>query len=364
MPTCAPGVRLHPRQLPPNLQMQPTARFGRPQAHTMTPQFCRVIISGMHPSGCIAAAWVVGILVLLTACERTKATLRDVPASAGSLMTPQDLQAIPSQAPDQRLAYGEDSSQYGELRVPTGRGPHPVVVLIHGGCFKAAYATPRDLAPMGDALKTEGIATWNIEYRRLGQPGGGWPGTYRDVGRAVYHLRALASKYNLDLGRVVLLGHSAGGHLAMWWAGHARVPTSSPLYVSDSLPVRGVIDLGGPLDLTANIPGYEGLCRDTVITTLLGGSPAAVPQRYAQASPIKLLPLRIPQVLVIGEHEEFVPQPLVEAYAQAATRAGDPVRLVIIPGAGHFELASPHTAAWPVVKAAIWALLDGRLPES
>jgi acetyl esterase/lipase len=273
-------------------------------------------------------------------------------------MTPQDLHALPSQAPDQRLAYAEDSSQYGELRVPTGGGPHPVVVLIHGGCFKAAYVTLRDLAPMGDALKAEGIATWNIEYRRLGQAGGGWPGTYLDVGRAVDHLRALAGRHRLDLGRVVLLGHSAGGHLAMWAAARAREPTSSPLHVRDPLPVRGVIDLAGSLDLTANIPEYERLCRDTVITTLLGGPPTAMPERYAQTSPIRLLPLGVPQVLVIGEHEEFVPRPLVEAYAQAATRAGDRVRVVIIPRAGHFEIASPRSPAWPVVEAAIRSLLD------
>jgi pimeloyl-ACP methyl ester carboxylesterase len=123
------------------------------------------------------------------------------------------------------------------------------------------------------------------------------------------------------------------------------------------------MNLAGPLDLTANIPEYERLCRDTVITALLGGSPTAVPERYAQASPIKLLPLGVPQVLLIGEHEDFVPPPVVEAYAQAAARAGDPVRLVTIPRAGHFEIASPHTAAWPLVKASIRSLLDGRLPE-
>ena len=278
-------------------------------------------------------------------------------------MTPQDLQALPSQEPDQRLAYGQDSSQYGELRVPRGRGPHPVVVLIHGGCFTAAYATARDLAPLGDTLKAAGIATWNVEYRRLGQPGGGWAGTYLDVGRAVDHLREIAGKHNLDLGRVVLLGHSAGGHLAMWAAARARLPTSSLLYVTAPLPVRGVIDLAGPLDLTANIPEYERLCRAPVITTLLGGSPSAVPERYAHGSPIKLLPLGMPQVLLIGEHEDFVPRPLVESYAQAAQRAGDSVRLVVIPRAGHFEIASPRTAAWPLLQAAIRSLLDGRVPK-
>jgi acetyl esterase/lipase len=316
----------------------------------------------MHPPRCLGTI-VVTSLALGVACRHTTERPPNVPASAERLMTPQDLQALTSKAPDQRIAYGEDSSQYGELRVPTGRGPHPVVVLIHGGCFKAAYATTHALGPMGDALKADGIATWNVEYRRLGQPGGGWPGTYLDVGHAIDHLRAIAERHRLDLGRVVLLGHSAGGHLAMWAAARARVPTSSRLYVADPLPVHGVVDLAGSLDLTANIPGYEHLCGDTVITALLGGRPDAVPERYAQVSPIKLLPFGLPQVLVIGEHEDFVPRPLAEAYAQAATRAGDPVRLVIIPGVGHFEIASPRAAAWPLVEAAIRSLLDGRLPE-
>lgn len=215
---------------------------------------------------------------------------------------------------------------------------------------------------MGDALKDEGIATWNIEYRRVGQPGGGWPGTYRDVGRAVDHLRTLAGEHALDLGRVVVVGHSAGGHLAMWAAARARLPVGSPLYVPDPLAVRGVVNLAGPIDLTANIAGYEALCRDTVITALLGGTPSAVADRYAHASAVTLLPLGIPQVLVWGEHEDFVPRPLAEAYAQAARQRGDPVRLIVIPGVGHFEIASPRASPWPRVASAVRALLDGRLP--
>ena len=314
----------------------------------------------------IRSSWLVTVLVpllaLSTSCaQRTTPSRGDV-ASSDRLMTPQDLMSIPSRAPDRRVAYGEDSSQYGELRLPKGSGPHPVVVLIHGGCFKAAYATTRDLAPMGDALKDGGIATWNVEYRRIGQPGGGWPGTYLDVGRAVDHLRALAREYPLDLRRVVIVGHSAGGHLAMWAAARSRLPATSALHATDPLPVRGVIDLAGPVDLTANIAGYEALCRDSVITSLLGGSPAAVPERYTQASPIKLLPLGIPQVLILGTHEDFVPLPFARAYAQAAAAAGDSVRLIVIPGVGHFETASPRASTWPLVESAIRALLDGRLP--
>jgi acetyl esterase/lipase len=112
------------------------------------------------------------------------------------------------------VTYGADANQFAELRVPSGAGPHPVVVLVHGGCFKT-YGSFADLAPMGDALKARGIATLNVEYRRVDQAGGGWPNTYLDVGNAVDRVRSLAKEYRLDVSRVVIVGHSAGGHLAM-----------------------------------------------------------------------------------------------------------------------------------------------------
>jgi acetyl esterase/lipase len=284
------------------------------------------------------------------------------PATPGKLLTPQDLDALPRRAPDRRISYGDDPQQYGELRVPSGPGPHPLAILVHGGCFKAAYAKADYMAPIADALKDEGIATWNIEYRRLGDAGGGWPGTYRDVGHAVDFLRTLATPYHLDLARVVVVGHSAGGHLAMWAAGRSRVPRTSAIYAANPLPARGALDLAGPLDMSAHIAEYEGLCRDSVITTLLGGTPAAHPDRYAQASPIKLLPYGLPQVVVVGTYEEFVPMPLVRSYADAARRAGDSVRVILVPNAGHFEIASPSSFAWPPINRAIRALIDGRLP--
>ena len=195
------------------------------------------------------------------------------------------------------------------------------MVLIHGGCFKAAYATAHYFGAMADALKADGIATWNIEYRRLGEPGSGWPGTYLDVGRAVDHIRIIATEYRLDLDRVAVVGHSAGGHLAMWTAASRRLTKTSELYVANPLPIRGVVNLAGPVDMTANISDYEALCRDRVITSLLGGGPAAVPERYAQASAIKLLPL-----------------------------------------AGHFTIASPLSFTWPQIMSAIRLLIDGKLP--
>jgi len=121
-----------------------------------------------------------------------------------ALMTAADLLSLPVKAPDRVLSYGREPSQYGELRLPAGRGPHPVVVLVHGGCFRKEYADARSIGAIADALKGEGIATWSIEYRRLSEPGSGWPGTYRDVGAGVDYLRRLAPRYGLDLRR--------GGH--------------------------------------------------------------------------------------------------------------------------------------------------------
>ena len=299
-----------------------------------------------------------GILIAVLA----PLALAAIAGCAARVMTPQEFQALPSVAADFRLPYGAEASQFGELRVPAGAGPHPVAILLHGGCFKAEYATVRDLAPMADALKGEGIATWSLEYRRLGEPGGGWPGTYLDVAHGVDHVRTLAAQHALDLSRAVLVGHSAGGHLATWAASRARVPAGSPIYRSDPLPVRGVIDLAGPLDLRANIDGYEGLCRDSVITKLMGGTPAAVPDRYADASPATLLPAGVPQVVIIGEHEDFVPRTFAEAFVRAAVQAGDQARVIVLPGAGHFEIASPRASTWPRVRSAIRSLLDGRVP--
>lgn len=298
----------------------------------------------------VLLAWQIG-------CARPQATSAG-PDPAHPLMTPRDLQALPSRPPTRRVAYGADSSQYGELRVPQGAGPHPVAVLIHGGCFKAMYASARELGPIGDTLAAEGIATWNIEYRRLGQRGAGWPGTWLDVGKAVDHLRALAPEHGLDLSRVIIVGHSAGGHLAMHAAARGRLPPESQLHVPDPLPLRGVIDLAGPVDLGADVPGYQSGCGDSVITQLVGGTPRTVPGRYADVSASRHVPLGIPQVIIVGEHEGFVAHRLLEAYVRSARQAGDRARLLILPRMGHFELAMPNTPAWRPIAAEIRALIQ------
>jgi acetyl esterase/lipase len=299
----------------------------------------------------------VSVIGLLTALGVVAQTPSD---RAAGLMTPAQFQALPSKPADYRLSYGTDANQFGELRVPSGVSPYPVAILIHGGCWKAEYSTLRDLAPMADMLKAKGIATWNIEYRRLPQAGSGWPGTYLDVGWGVDYLRSIAVQNHLDLTRVIVVGHSAGGHLAMWVAARSRLPKSSLIYVSDPLPIRGVIDLAGIVDMEAFIPAEQQLCGGTVVEQMLGGKPAEVPEHYAQASANKMLPLGVPQIIIWGRRDQFNPISLFEKYTQTAEHAGDPARLVSLPDVGHFEIASPFSATWPTVEGEILSLLAKR----
>jgi pimeloyl-ACP methyl ester carboxylesterase len=150
--------------------------------------------------------------------------------------------------------------------------------------------------------------------------------------------------------------------LAMWAAARSRLPSDSEVHVPTPLRVRGVLNLAGPVDLTLDMRGYEILCRDTVITGLLGGAPAEVPHRYSQASASMRLPIGIPQALLIGEHEDFVPRPQAEAYVRVAKESGDPAQLLVIPNVGHFEIASPYASTWPRVASVIRSLLEGKLP--
>jgi acetyl esterase/lipase len=261
----------------------------------------------------------------------------------------QDILELPPPPADERYPYGPEASQFAELRLPVGAGPHPVVVAIHGGYWRARY----DLAYLGHvcaALTARGFATWNVEYRRLGQRGGGWPGTLQDVARAADALREVADRYALDLARVVTLGHSAGGQLALWLAGRHRIAADSPVAAANPLPLAGAVSLAGVLDLRR---AWELRLSSQVTDELLGGSPERHPERYAAASPSELVPLGAPQVLLHGTADANVPFEISERYAEVAHAAGDSVELIVLPGAGHFEVVDPRSAEWPEVVAAV-----------
>lgn len=265
-----------------------------------------------------------------------------------------DILERPVPVKGERIAYGTDSQQFGELRLPAGEGPHPVAIALHGGYWRARY----DLSYFGHvcaALTAHGIATWNVEYRRLGNPGGGWPNTLLDVARAADFLRELAPKHDLDLQRVLSIGHSAGGHLALWLAGRHRIAPESDLSMHDPLPLRAAVSLAGVLDLQR---AEELRLSENVTRQLLGGTPAQVPERYAAASPIELLPLGVPQVLVHGAEDTSVPLEISQRFERAAVAVGDQASLLLLPGAGHFELVDPQSEEWPTVLDAVLLALQ------
>ncbi len=250
---------------------------------------------------------------------------------------------------DHRFPYGTDPNQFGDLRLPEGDGPHPVLVFIHGGYWRARY----DLEHTGHlcaAFTTIGIATWNIEYRRLGNPGGGWPGTFRDIAQGIKFLRVLALKYSLDLDQVIVMGHSAGGHLALWVAAARNIPESSPIAINQPLPLCGVVSLAGVSDL--NLAWELGL-SDRAVEELLEGGPEEHPKRYAHTSPMELLPLGVYQVLIHGTRDMEVPFELSERYYASALASGDDVTFIPLPDIGHFELIDPNSQAWQYVHDAL-----------
>jgi acetyl esterase/lipase len=276
---------------------------------------------------------------------------------------PLDLANAPVPPGVHRIAYGADPLQFGELRVPSTPGPHPVAVVVHGGCWlaKLGNLAPNAVAldnmrPLSAALTDAGIATWNIEYRRLGNEGGGWPGTFQDVGNAADYVRTLAPERQLDLTRVIAIGHSAGGHLAMWLAARPKLTNTSDLYVSNPLRLAGVVDLDGPADLKATLPLQQPVCGAPVVTDLLGGSPEERPERYRDGSPIERLPLGVPQAFFAGRmFAEHVPP-----YEAASKRAGDTVVTTVLPTATHFVFIDPQSDVWPQVISSVRRLLSMR----
>ena len=262
---------------------------------------------------------------------------------------------LPHPAPDARIPYGSDPLQFGDLRLPETDGSHlvAVIVVIHGGCWRSQF-TIDHIGSFSDALTRAGLATWTVEYRRVGDPGGGWPGTFQDIGAAIDHLRRLREEHPLDLARVVVAGHSAGGHLALW-AGARPKLTDATLRGIEPLVPKGVVSLAGVDNLRRAMD--EGVC-DNMAAELLGGTPEEVPERYALASPIELLPLGVAQHLINGARDPIVPVAFARDYSQAAREAGDEAALSVIPDAGHFELITPSTAAWQQVKKAIWEVLE------
>lgn len=268
-------------------------------------------------------------------------------------MNPLWMLEAPSPPADARIQYGDNAYQFGDLRLPRGPGPHPVVVMVHGGFWRARY----DLEHVGHLcadLARRGYATWSLEYRRVGHEGGGWPGTFEDAVRGMDFLRTLASSHPLDLSRVVAMGHSAGGHLALWLAARPRLRPGEPFHTPEPFMPRGVVGLAAVADLER---AHALRLSNDIVTEFLGGSPAQVPEHYRIGSPSALAPLGVRQVLIHGTEDDTVPFSISADYQARAAALGDDVQLIPLPGVGHFEPINPLAKEWPQVVKAISSLM-------
>jgi acetyl esterase/lipase len=244
----------------------------------------------------------------------------------------------------ERFLYGAARSQYAVLERPAGAGPFPVAVLLHGGFWRLGFNRTL-MNPLALDLLGRGWAVWNLEYRRLGigwGGGGGWPATFEDVAAGIDALADLRGM-PLDLARVVAIGHSAGGQLALWAGARPGLPAGAP-GAAPRVRLAGVVGQAAVCDLRIAHARRSG---NGVVRRLMGGSPRRVPERYELASPIARLPLGVGQLLVHGERDRVVSPAQSVDYAAAARAAGDDdVTLVVRPGEGHFEHLDPGGGAW------------------
>jgi len=258
----------------------------------------------------------------------------------------------PARDPDFSLAYGPEPDQLVDIRLPGTMDPAPLVVVVHGGFWKTEWDRAH-AAAQSAGLADAGYVVATVEYRRVGGSGGGWPATFDDVAMLTDEVPALALAVldqRVQPQRTVLVGHSAGGHLALWAASRHRLKPGSRWHRSTPLELCGVVSLGGVTDLVMadRLQLGGGAAR-----ALVGADAAAEPDRYAEASPAALLPIGTPVTLVHGTDDEDVPIELSRRYADQARAAGDPCQLVELAGVGHFELIDPLSPAWPVVCRAV-----------
>ena len=266
-------------------------------------------------------------------------------------MTWADLLARPQAAADKSFRYGPDPYQVVDLWRPAGSGPHPVVLMVHGGCWTTSIADRTLMGWAAADLRARGIAVWNIDYRGVDRPGGVPDGIFEDVVAAADLLRAHAVAERLDTRRVVAVGHSAGAHLALWLTDRTRaVAVRRPLRVSH------VVSLGALPDLEQALDEKQGCGREPVARLTGAGAGAGLRDRRAlladRSIPL-MAPLGVPQTLINGDADRIIPTHFATDYANKMRAKGDKVTVHILPNQGHVELITPGTPAWAAAVRAI-----------
>ncbi|WP_323959932.1 prolyl oligopeptidase family serine peptidase [Arthrobacter sp. JZ12] len=244
----------------------------------------------------------------------------------------------------QRYTYGEDPSQFADLYLPEGDRRAGAVITIHGGFWRSRYTCELGV-PLAEDLAARGFTCWNLEYRRVGN-GGGWPETFEDIAAGIDLLSVAAGEHSLNLTTTTALGHSAGGHLAVWAAGRTSLPGSAPGAGSVAVPLTGVVSQSGVLNLRR---AREERLGDGAVADFLG-EPRE--DNYRLADPMTAIPLPVPVLALHGAEDDTVPLSQSKSYVNAALTAGATAELVIIPG-DHFAMITPGTSAWQLVVDAV-----------
>lgn len=270
------------------------------------------------------------------------------------MMSVQDLLALPKASASTRLVYGSDESQFLDLYLPKNKKDAPIVLLVHGGCWRSRVSLDY-FGQAAKALSDSGLAVINIEYRRIGN-GGGYPETFLDLAKAADFIRTIAQEHSLDVSRVVAVGHSAGGHLVHWLAARENLTADSELYSETPLKLKGFISLAGIPDLAEAV--RRDICDDAAPVQLMGGTPTEQAKRYQQGSPAELAPLNCKQVFIHGKQDDTVPHDYVESYVKQAKARAETIKLISLEHSGHFELVVASTAQWQVVDKQIKAILE------
>ncbi|MEO6151962.1 MAG: hypothetical protein ABIT09_02515 [Croceibacterium sp.] len=287
---------------------------------------------------------------LLAACMDPDQPATTASASKGSALFGTDANLAPSK-PDAILRYAEHARGFAELRLPAGKGPFPLAMIFHGGCWQTGIATQAYMAPLATRWQQQGIATLNVDYREVGD-GGGWPGSFADWQAAAGLIDRVAVTYPIDRARATLVGHSAGALPAQWLA--AAQDAAGPLGARAPFAARAAIVLDGPADVGLEQAAFDTLCQLSAVAPFMGGTSDTVPARFAAIAPGKHPP-HLAQVLFV--QAKLPPAP--EAAQTAIRASGATVTVRTNPGASHFAIITPGNAAYERNEAAMLAVLRG-----
>lgn len=308
---------------------------------------------GWMPSATLALA------VSLAACQTAPmsddptANAQPVEERAQTTSAPMqwgDLLKREKPAPDTTIAYGDDPLNVVDIWRPKGKGPHPAVIMIHGGCWLTDVAERDIMNWIADDLRKDGIGVWNIEYRGVDRAGGGYPGSYRDVGQAADLFATRGPEFGFDTSKRIAIGHSAGGHLALWLAQRPALPKDSPIRSAHPISLDAAISQAGIPDLRQGeaLPGHP--CGDKGARLMAAG-------HYAETSPQEMPLTDTPQYLFNTSADWVAPYAYGAAYRDAMAQRGKAVVLTQTEGEGHVEHIAPEGKTWALQKALIKRLL-------